>query len=70
MKVTSIETIRMGEFPNLLWVRVYTDEGLGETFYGPDSAEGRITVPEGPGLSLALDPERLEAPDVARRVSG
>ncbi len=45
MKVTSIETIRIEEFPNLLWVRVGTDEGLtglGETFYGPDSAEGHI----------------------------
>ena len=37
MKVTAIETIRLAEFPNLLWVQVHTDEGLvglGETFYG------------------------------------
>ena len=36
MKVTAIETIRLEEFPNLLWVEVETDEGLvglGETFY-------------------------------------
>ena len=34
MKVIAIETIRLEEFPNLLWVRVETDEGLiglGET---------------------------------------
>ena len=42
MKVTAIETLRIEEFPNLLWVQLHTDEGLtglGETFFGPDSAE-------------------------------
>ena len=45
MKITAIETIRMEEFPNLLWVHVHTDEGLvglGETFFGPQSVEGHI----------------------------
>lgn len=45
MKVTAIETIRLAEFPNLLWVHVETDEGLiglGETFYGPAAAEAHI----------------------------
>ena len=45
MKVTAIETIRLEEFPNLLWVRVETDQGLtglGETFYGAASAEAHI----------------------------
>jgi galactonate dehydratase len=45
MKVTSIETIRRDESPNLLWVRVHTDAGLaglGETFYGPGAAEAHI----------------------------
>ena len=35
MKITAVETIRLGEFPNLLWVQVHTDEGvsgLGETY--------------------------------------
>ena len=27
MKVTEIETIRLAEFPNLLWVRLLTDDG-------------------------------------------
>ena len=45
MKITAIDTIRLEEFPNLLWVQVHTDEGLvglGETFMGPASAEAYI----------------------------
>ena len=45
MKVSSIETIRLEEFSNLLFVQVKTDEGLvglGETFYGASSAEAHI----------------------------
>lgn len=45
MKVTAIETIRLEEYPNLLWVHVHTDEGLvglGESFYGAASAEAHI----------------------------
>ena len=36
MKITAVETIRIEERPNLLWVEVHTDEGitgLGETFF-------------------------------------
>ena len=28
MKITQLETLRLGEFPNILWVRLHTDEGL------------------------------------------
>ena len=28
MKITKVETIRLAEFGNLIWVRIYTDEGL------------------------------------------
>jgi galactonate dehydratase len=45
MKITAIETIRLDEFPNLLWVHVETDEGLtglGEIFYGAGAAEAHI----------------------------
>jgi galactonate dehydratase len=45
MKITGIETIRLGEFPNLLWLHVHTDQrlvGLGETFYGPRAVEAHI----------------------------
>jgi hypothetical protein len=37
MKVTRLETIHLAEYPNILWVQVYTAEGLvglGETFGG------------------------------------
>jgi len=45
MKITAIETLRVGEFANVLWVRVHTDEGvvgLGETFYGAGAVEAHI----------------------------
>jgi len=45
MKITGFETIRLGEFPNLLWLHIYTDEGLvglGETFFGPRAVEAHI----------------------------
>ena len=35
MKIIKLETIRIEERPNLLWLHVHTDEGiigLGETF--------------------------------------
>ncbi|TIP32044.1 MAG: mandelate racemase/muconate lactonizing enzyme family protein, partial [Mesorhizobium sp.] len=36
MKIRAIETVRIAERPNLLWVEVHTDQGitgLGETFF-------------------------------------
>ena len=36
MKITALETVRIEERPNLLWVHVRTDDGLtglGETFF-------------------------------------
>jgi galactonate dehydratase len=66
VKVTAIETIRIGEFPNLLWVQVLTDEGvtgLGETFYGPAAAEGHIHGIIAPYL-IGKDPRNIEAHQV------
>jgi len=63
MKVTAIETIRSAEHPNLLWVEVHTDEGLtglGETFYGPQAAEGHIHGLIAPYL-LGRNPLAIEA---------
>ncbi len=63
MKVTAIETIRSEEFPNILWVQVHTEEGvtgLGETFYGPASAEGHIHGLIAPYL-IGKDPRNIEA---------
>ncbi len=42
MRITGLETIRIGERPNLLWVQVATDEGvtgLGETFFIAETVE-------------------------------
>jgi galactonate dehydratase len=45
MKITGIETIRLAEFGNLLWLQIHTDQGLvglGETFFGPRAVEAYI----------------------------
>ncbi|MCX5571173.1 mandelate racemase/muconate lactonizing enzyme family protein [Kaistia nematophila] len=45
MKITAIETVRIAERPNLLWVQVHTDEGLiglGETFFGAATVEAHM----------------------------
>jgi L-alanine-DL-glutamate epimerase-like enolase superfamily enzyme len=45
MKITSLETIRTEEFPNLLWVRIHTDDGLyglGETYFGVAAVEAHL----------------------------
>lgn len=45
MKITAVETIRVAERPNLLWVQVHTDEGLiglGETFFGAATVEAYV----------------------------
>src|SRR5581483_9734950 len=62
MKITAIETIRLDEFPNLIWLRVHTDEGLtglGETFFAPKTVEAYIHEAAAPKLlgrsPLAID---------------
>lgn len=45
MKITTIETLRLPEHPNTIWVQVHTDEGLvglGETYYIPGAVEAVI----------------------------
>ncbi|MEO6299166.1 MAG: mandelate racemase/muconate lactonizing enzyme family protein [Paracoccaceae bacterium] len=45
MKITALETIRITERPNLIWLQVHTDEGLvglGETFFGAAAVEGHV----------------------------
>lgn len=62
MKIVALETILLEEFPNLLWVRIYTDSGLvgiGETFYGPRAVEAHIHETLAPRL-LGADPLRIE----------
>jgi len=45
MKITALETIRLAERPNLIWLHVETDEGLtglGETFFGAGAVEAHL----------------------------
>lgn len=61
MKISAIETLRLEEFGNLLWVHVETDEGvtgLGETFFGPQSVEAFIHETAAPIL-IGEDPTRI-----------
>ena len=64
MKIEKIETLRIAEFPNLLWVQLTTSDGLvglGETFFLPESVEACIHEHIAPKLigQSALDIERL-----------
>src|SRR5512139_4063337 len=63
MKITALETLRLGEFANLLWVRLHTDQGpvgLGETFMGAAAVEAYLHETVAPKL-LGRDPLRIEA---------
>jgi len=45
MKISGIETFRLADYANLLWVHVETDEGLtglGETYFGAGAVEAHI----------------------------
>ena len=45
MKITALETVRIAERPNLIWLLVHTDEGLtglGETFFGASTVEAHV----------------------------
>ena len=62
MKITKLETIRIAEFPQLLWLHVHTDEGLtglGETFFSASAVEAYLHDDLAPRLlgrdALAID---------------
>src|SRR5688572_4598262 len=62
MRITALETLRVGEHPNLLWVRAHTDEGLvglGETWFGAAAVEADIHERIA-ALVLGEDPSRVE----------
>ncbi|CAN1532638.1 COG4948 L-alanine-DL-glutamate epimerase and related enzymes of enolase superfamily [Rhabdaerophilaceae bacterium] len=62
MKITALETIRVEEFGNLIFVKVHTDEGivgLGETFLGPKAVEAYLHETVAPKI-LGEDPLQIE----------
>ena len=53
MKIRQLDTIRLDEFPNLVFVQVHTDDGLvglGETFFGPATVEAYLHETLAPAL--------------------
>jgi galactonate dehydratase len=70
VKISKIETIRIAEHPNLLWVQVHADDGLvglGETFFGARAVEAYIHETAAP-LLLGRDP--LEIDRIAKSLVG
>lgn len=63
MKITKIETIRVEEFPSVIWVQIYTDKkgvvGLGETWYAATTVQAAIHDHFGPIL-IGRDPRAVE----------
>jgi galactonate dehydratase len=62
MKITAIETIRLEEFANLIWLHVHTDEGLvglGETFFAPATVESYLHEVLAPRV-LGRDPLAID----------
>ena len=62
MKITALETIRVAEFPNLLWLKVHTSEGivgLGETFFFPATVEAYVHEAIAPKL-LGRNPLQID----------
>jgi L-alanine-DL-glutamate epimerase-like enolase superfamily enzyme len=70
VKIDKIETIRIDQHPNILWVHVYTDGGivgLGETFYGARAVEAYIHETVAPRL-LGRDPLAIDR--IAKDLTG
>jgi len=62
MKITKLETIRIEDRPNLLWVQVHTDEGLvglGETFFGAQAVEAYLHETVAPKV-IGRDPLEID----------
>src|SRR5438046_3862707 len=63
MRVTAIETIHVGAYPNITFVEVHADEGLiglGETFRTPKTVAAQIHATVAPYL-LGKDPLTIDA---------
>jgi galactonate dehydratase len=62
LKITKVETLRVGEFPNLIWLRVHSDAGivgLGETHRAAPAVEAYVHEYIAPRV-LGQDPMEVE----------
>lgn len=62
MKIEAVETLRLAEHPNLLWVRIHTSDGLtglGETYFGAGPCEADVHDRIAP-IILGQDARRIE----------
>lgn len=62
MKIEAVETLRLQEHPNLVWVRIHTEDGitgLGETYFGAGPVEADIHDRIAP-IILGQDASRIE----------
>ncbi|WP_421983081.1 mandelate racemase/muconate lactonizing enzyme family protein [Roseibium sp.] len=62
MKIEAVETLRLAEHPNLLWVRIHTSDGLtglGETYFGAGPCEADVHDRIAP-IVLGQDARRIE----------
>jgi galactonate dehydratase len=62
MKLAKLETLRLAEFPNLVWLRLHTDDGLaglGETSFAAESVETYLHEFVAPRV-LGRDPLEIE----------
>ena len=65
MKITAMDTLRLAEFPFLLWLRVHTDAGIigtGETFWAPGPVASYLHDNVAPYL-IGKDPRDIERHD-------
>ncbi len=63
MKITRVDTLRLGEFPNICWLQLHTDDGLvglGETFMGAAAVEAYLHEWAAQKL-IGKDPLAIEA---------
>jgi L-alanine-DL-glutamate epimerase-like enolase superfamily enzyme len=70
MKLAKLETLRLAEFPNLVWLRAHTDQGLvglGETSFSAESVEACLHEFVAPRV-LGRNP--LEIERLARELVG
>jgi galactonate dehydratase len=65
MKISSLKTLQLAEFPYLLWLELETDEGIkgvGETFFAPAPVAAYLHENVAPYL-LGKDPRDIELHD-------